>query len=88
MAGGVKNHFVPIRNGVLLGKTLKFRQSQGRTGRSKERLGRHCGEKNLRFLKKGKRGMTAKPIGSFPMVSKTPKGSKAQERMIKDTRGI
>jgi len=36
-------------------------------------------EKNLKFLNKGKRGMTVKPISWVPPVSKTSKGVKASE---------
>jgi hypothetical protein len=77
----------PIRYGALQGNTLKFRQSHGRTDGSKEPSGRAGGEQHLRFLRKGNRGMPVKPILWFAAGSKTPKGSKAQERMISGTSG-
>jgi hypothetical protein len=51
-------------------------------------LARGRREKDPKFLKKGKRGMSVKPIGWVPAALKTSKGSKAHERMTKNTSGI
>jgi hypothetical protein len=47
-----------------------------------------AGRKTPDSSKKGKRGMSVKPIGWVPAALKTSKGSKAHERMTKDTSGI
>jgi hypothetical protein len=47
---------------VVLGNTLKSRQAHGRTGGSCSHAGRWFEEEDPKFLRKGKRGMTVKPI--------------------------
>jgi hypothetical protein len=50
------------RDGIVRGNTLKSRQAYGRIGDSSESLDRRRGEQHLILLRKGERGMSAKPM--------------------------
>jgi len=59
-----------VRDGIVLGNTLKSRQAHGRISDSSESLDRWAEEQDLKLLRKGDRGMSVKPIGWGPQFVK------------------